>query len=104
VDEAAARDQLEGRVGLDQVIEREVQMSRVVGSLDDGRVSFGDRAEIEDARAIDPICGMEMSRADAVAAADHHGRLYFFCSEDCKERFDEDPDSYAVTTTDQPIP
>jgi Cu+-exporting ATPase len=76
-------------------------MTRVIGSLDDGRVSFGDREKIEAARATDPVCGMEISRADAVAATDHHGTLYFFCSTDCKQRFDADPGQYARSLTSE---
>ena len=34
-------------------------------SLDEGRVSFGDRDEIELATATDPVCGRELKRADA---------------------------------------
>lgn len=72
-------------------------MTRVVGSLDDGRVSFGDKAEIEDARATDPVCQMELARADAAAATDFHGHLYFFCSRACKQQFDADPERYGAT-------
>lgn len=73
-------------------------MTRVTESLDDGRISFGDKAEIEDARATDPVCGMEMSRADAEGASQYHGHLYFFCSRACKDEFDDDPASYQATS------
>ncbi len=66
-------------------------MTRVTDSLDNGRVSFGDREEIEMATAVDPVCGREMRRADAVAAVDHHGTVYFFCSESCHQQFVADP-------------
>jgi YHS domain-containing protein len=71
-------------------------MSRVTGSLDDGRVSFGDREEIELASATDPVCGMEIRRADAAGAIDYHGTVYFFCSSDCQEAFHADPERYAT--------
>jgi P-type Cu+ transporter len=70
-------------------------MSRVTASLDDGRVSFGDREEIELATAVDPVCGMTLKRADAAGAIDHHGVVYFFCSSDCRDRFTADPGRYA---------
>jgi YHS domain-containing protein len=54
-------------------------------------VSFGDREEIEMATAVDPVCGRELRRADAAAAVDHHGRVYFFCSEACRNQFLNDP-------------
>jgi Cu+-exporting ATPase len=66
-------------------------MTRVTDSLDNGRVAFGDREEIEMASAVDPVCGRELKRADAAGAVDHHGAVYFFCSEACKEQFVADP-------------
>jgi len=71
-------------------------MSRVTGSLDDGRVSFGDRDEIELATATDPVCGSELRRADAAGAIDHHGTVYFFCSLECRDAFVAEPSRYAV--------
>jgi YHS domain-containing protein len=72
-------------------------MTRITDSLDNGRVSFGDREEIELATATDPVCGRELKRADAVAAIDYHGTVYFFCSNECRERFEERPDAYVTT-------
>jgi YHS domain-containing protein len=66
-------------------------MTRVTDSLDNGRIAFGDREEIEMASAIDPVCGRELKRADAAAAVDYHGTVYFFCSEACHEQFVADP-------------
>ncbi len=43
----------------------------------------------------DPVCGMTFDQNDAVATAEHQGRTYYFCSEDCKETFLEAPDDYA---------
>ena len=66
-------------------------MTRVTDSLDNGRVAFGDREEIEMASAVDPVCGRELKRADAAGAIDYHGAVYFFCSEACHEQFVADP-------------
>ena len=66
-------------------------MTRVTDSLDNGRVSFGNRDEIELATATDPVCGRELKRADAASAIDVHGTVYFFCSEACKQQFVADP-------------
>jgi YHS domain-containing protein len=63
-------------------------------SLDDGRVSFGSRDEIELAMAVDPVCGRELKRADAAAAIDVHGTVYFFDSIACHDAFVADPDRY----------
>ncbi len=43
----------------------------------------------------DPVCGMMIEPDDAVASSEHEGTTYFFCSQDCKEEFDQDPGSYA---------
>jgi len=66
-------------------------MTRVTDSLDNGRIAFGDREELEMASAVDPVCGRELKRADAAAAVDYHGTVYFFCSEACHEQFVADP-------------
>ena len=69
-------------------------MTRLTDSLDDGRVSFGDRDEIELASATDPVCGMELKRAEAAGAVDHHGTVYFFCSAACRDQFNADPELF----------
>ena len=66
-------------------------MTRVTDSLDNGRIAFGDREELELASAVDLVCGRVLKRADAAAAIDHHGTVYFFCSEACKQQFVADP-------------
>lgn len=63
-------------------------------SLDDGRVSFGNRDEVELATATDPVCGRELKRADAAAAIDVHGTVYFFHTLACRDAFAADPDRY----------
>jgi len=71
-------------------------MTRITTSLDNGRVSFGDREELELAYAVDPVCGIELRRADAHSAVDHHGAVYFFHSADCRAAFDAEPERYAA--------
>jgi YHS domain-containing protein len=62
--------------------------------LDEGRVSFGDRDEIELATATDPVCGRDLKRADAAGAVDRHGTVYFFHSLACRDAFLTDPERY----------
>ena len=45
--------------------------------------------------AIDPVCGMTVEEADAPARADHDGTTYYFCSNDCREEFEANPQDYA---------
>jgi YHS domain-containing protein len=41
--------------------------------------------------ALDPVCGMQVTVADAPASLVHQGDRYSFCSDRCKERFEEAP-------------
>jgi len=43
----------------------------------------------------DPVCGMEVNPKDAAGKSQHQGQTYYFCSEDCKEKFDQNPQQYA---------
>ncbi len=43
--------------------------------------------------ATDPVCGMKVDRAKALQA-EHGGRTYYFCSEDCRSQFQTDPNGY----------
>ena len=42
----------------------------------------------------DPVCGMKISPADAVASIAHEGTTYHFCSQDCADSFRESPADY----------
>src|SRR5688572_2801949 len=44
--------------------------------------------------AIDPVCGMTISPADAVGTVDYQGRTYYFCAESCVEQFRDDPEAF----------
>ncbi len=39
----------------------------------------------------DPVCGMQIDRALAEARATHEGTTYYFCSEECKKIFKQNP-------------
>jgi uncharacterized membrane protein YraQ (UPF0718 family)/YHS domain-containing protein len=43
--------------------------------------------------ATDPVCGMKVDRSKALRAQ-HAGRAYFFCSDECRSQFEADPDGY----------
>jgi YHS domain-containing protein len=45
--------------------------------------------------AIDPVCGMSVDEKSAPAKADYKGKTYYFCSADCKTKFQQQPDKYA---------
>jgi Cu+-exporting ATPase len=42
----------------------------------------------------DPVCGMQVDEKHAKAKAEHEGRTYYFCSEGCKQMFQESPEKY----------
>ena len=45
----------------------------------------------------DPVCGMKVDRLKALRS-DALGGAHFFCSEDCRGRFEADPERYAAGT------
>lgn len=42
----------------------------------------------------DPVCGMSFDEEEAVATAELEGDTYYFCSEECKEEFETDPEDF----------
>jgi xanthine dehydrogenase accessory factor len=53
-------------------------------------------ATSETAEAIDPICGMTVTIANARHTAEHAGRTWYFCCGGCRERFLASPDRYVA--------
>ena len=43
--------------------------------------------------AVDPVCGMTVRTAGAKSAV-YDGHAYFFCSQDCRAKFEASPASY----------
>lgn len=44
--------------------------------------------------ATDPVCGMDVDR-ESVLTLEHDGTAYHFCSQRCRDRFQQDPSAYA---------
>ncbi len=55
-----------------------------------------DRGEdnFEDEVVVDPVCGMRISRSSARAKMDYRGHPYFFCTDECQQRFAKEPLRY----------
>jgi xanthine dehydrogenase accessory factor len=53
-------------------------------------------AEPVPAAAIDPICGMSVTIADAKHTYEYQGRMYYFCCPGCKTTFRKAPEQYAM--------
>ncbi len=43
----------------------------------------------------DPVCGMQIEQEKAAATLEYRGVRYWFCSEACRKRFEQDPAKYA---------
>ncbi len=42
----------------------------------------------------DPVCGMMIDPKTAFATREHAGQTFYFCSQDCVDKFDADPHKY----------
>lgn len=49
---------------------------------------------------VDPVCGMVVPEEHAAVCTDYRGKHYCFCSDECKEEFDTDPEMYVSETVD----
>lgn len=47
---------------------------------------------------IDVVCGMKVEEGQAAGTSEYLGRTYYFCSEDCKHKFEQQPEFYIVKT------
>lgn len=47
----------------------------------------------------DVVCGMQVDPAKAAATSQYEGKTYYFCSQDCKTKFDANPSQYAKQVT-----
>jgi YHS domain-containing protein len=54
--------------------------------------------------ARDPVCGMQVKGEQATSkglTSDFQGQTYSFCSSDCQQQFDQNPQRYAGQGTRQ---
>jgi YHS domain-containing protein len=42
----------------------------------------------------DPVCGMQVNEQQATAKSEYLGKTYSFCSQSCKQQFDQSPERY----------
>jgi P-type Cu+ transporter len=45
--------------------------------------------------AIDPVCNMEVDQSDTKFHSQYESRNFYFCSEECKDTFDNKPQQFA---------
>lgn len=54
--------------------------------------------------AKDPVCGMQVNEDQAASkglTGEFQGQTYFFCSPDCKQQFEQNPQRYTGQGTAQ---
>lgn len=39
----------------------------------------------------DVVCGMQVDPAKAAGTSQYNGKMYYFCSKSCKDKFDANP-------------
>jgi YHS domain-containing protein len=44
--------------------------------------------------AIEPVCGMQVDEQQPAGKSDYQAKTYYFCSLECKRRFDQNPERY----------
>jgi Cu+-exporting ATPase len=52
----------------------------------------------------DEVCGMTIDAEGAAGNAEFEGKTYHFCSDRCRDLFQEDPDRYLPTDTQRRNP
>ena len=52
---------------------------------------------VEEIMAIDPVCGMEIDERKPEFQTQFAGRKYFFCSEECRKEFENQPEEFVET-------
>lgn len=51
----------------------------------------------------DPVCGMKLKAEEAKFKSEYKGTTYYFCSADCKAKFDKEPEKYVVKPAHKPM-
>ena len=47
---------------------------------------------------LDPVCKMEVNSMSAEAQSEWGGQVFYFCSTECKRKFDAHPEHYVDAT------
>lgn len=55
----------------------------------------GFQVEEKEDFVMDLVCGMELAPDEAKFRSEYKGKTYYFCSENCKQHFDNSPEKYA---------
>lgn len=47
---------------------------------------------------VDPVCDRKIEEEGSAGSVNYEGAEYYFCSEDCRAKFERDPESYSGET------
>ena len=61
----------------------------------------GDARWTPPAKGIDPVCGMTIETAGAKSTV-YDSHVYYFCSQDCRQKFETAPESYPSGAASSP--
>ena len=48
----------------------------------------------QDQTVTDPVCNTEINKEEADHCTHHQSRIYYFHSQECKQKFEENPEKY----------
>lgn len=52
----------------------------------------------------DPVCGKQVDEVKAPATSTHKGERYAFCGQDCKNKFDQNPERFTHSSQSKQQP
>jgi xanthine dehydrogenase accessory factor len=71
-----------------------VQAHPTGAAVQEGAPPAADQTEATEVMALDPVCGMRVTVANARHSAEIDGHLYYFCCASCRTKFLQDPEPY----------
>lgn len=60
--------------------------------------------KVQAGNVIDPVCAREIEPDTAAATLEYDGDRYWFCSQECAEGFDADPESFLYPPSEPQSP
>lgn len=78
-------------------LDGEPSVVKIGGHHEETRTLMEEHVSQEEAeKVVDPVCGMSIDQAFAAASTEYEGNTYYFCSNDCAQRFPADAAKYAI--------
>jgi len=62
-------------------------------------LAMSDSVKLATSAELDPVCGMTVNPATARGSVEHAGKTYYFCSNHCVSKFQQDPEKYLHQVT-----